>query len=357
MKHLLSQLATGHKLSRQQAVDAFEMMMAGNATPAQIGALLSMIQMRGPTIEEITGAASVMRAHASPVEIPLGLTPIDTCGTGGDHSGTFNISTAAAIVAASVLRPIGFVVAKHGNRAVTSKSGSSQVLEALGVKLGVPGQTLTRCLDIAGICFCHAPTHHPGMKHIQPVRIELGFRTIYNVLGPIANPAGAKRQIMGVYDPSLTEPIANVFKNLGSHQAMVVHGNIPAAAGGQSDNSGIDELTITGPSRISHLREGAVTTYHITPEELGLQRANVDTLQADSPEASALTIVKILNGEKGPPRDIVCLNTAAALVIADAAADLHEGLAMAHHAIDSGKAATTLDALVHTTLEEPPVQA
>ena len=350
MKHILSHLVTGQPLSRQQAIRAFELMMSGDATPSQIAALLSMIQQRGPTVEEITGAASVMRAHASPVIVPLGLTAIDTCGTGGDQSGTFNISTAAAIVAAAVLRPHGFVVAKHGNRSVTSKSGSSQVLEELGVKLGASGETLTKCLDIAGICFCHAPAHHPGMKHIQPVRLDLGFRTIYNVLGPIANPAGARRQLMGVYDPALTEPIANVFKNLGSQHAMVVHGNIPAAAGGQSDNSGIDELTITGSSRISHLRDGEITTYHITPEAMGLERASIDALQADSPAASAKIIVNILDGEKGPARDIVCLNTAAALMIADVVSDLHEGIAMAKQAIDSGKAAETLDALVETSV-------
>jgi anthranilate phosphoribosyltransferase len=349
MKHLLAHLVAGQPLSREQAVEAFELMMSGSATPAQIAALLSMIQQRGPTVDEITGAASVMRAHASLVVVPPGLTPIDTCGTGGDHSGTFNISTATAIVAAAVLRPKGFVVAKHGNRAVTSKSGSSQVLEALGVKLNVTGETLTQCLDVAGLCFCHAPAHHPGMKHIQPVRIELGFRTIYNVLGPIANPAGAKRQLMGVYDAGLTEPIANVFKKLGSKHAMVVHGNIPASAGGHSDNSGIDELTITGASRISQLRDGEVITYLVTPEEAGLTRAHVDMLHADSPQSSALMIVNILNAQKGPPRDIVCLNAAAALMTADIASSLKEGVVLAQQAIDSGRAAETLDALMHIT--------
>ncbi|MCX5661868.1 MAG: anthranilate phosphoribosyltransferase [Planctomycetota bacterium] len=342
MKHLLAILVAGKTLGVEQAVEAFELIMTGQASPAQIGALLAMIQIRGPHVDEITGAAKVMRAHVAKVEIPSGLRVIDTCGTGGDHANTFNISTASAIVAAGAGRPRGVAVAKHGNRSVTSKSGSSQVLEVLGVKLEASPATLTRCLDRAGICFCFAPSHHPAVKHVAPARQELGFRTLFNILGPLTNPAGATRQVMGVFAPELTEPLATVLLRTGTEHAMVVHGQLP-------DGSGLDELTTTGPSRVSHVQRGAMKTYTLEATSLGLARVEPESLRVDGPEASAAVIRRVLAGEPGPARDIVCLNAAAAMVVADLATDLTQGLALVRKSIDSGDAGRALDALVAIT--------
>ncbi len=341
MKHLLAHVVSGKTLSVEQTVEAFELIMTGQAHPAQVGALLGMLQQRGPTVEEITGAARVMRQKVAGVAAPAGLTVIDTCGTGGDHSATFNISTAAALVAAAAGRPRGVAVAKHGNRSVTSASGSSQVLEALGVKLQVTPETLTRCLDEAGICFCFAPAHHPAMKHAMPIRLELGFRTLFNLLGPLTNPAGASRQVMGVFDPALTEPIANVLRELGSKRAMVVHG--------QFGGGGIDELSTAGPTRISHLHHGTLKTESFDARTLGLPSGDPAAMKVDGPEASANVIRAVLAGEHGPARDIVCLNAAAALVVADLAADLSQGLKLAREAVDSAAAARTLGKLVAAT--------
>lgn len=346
MKHLLAHLVSGRALSVDQAVEAFELIMTGQATPAQVGALLAMVQLRGPHVDEITGAARVMRAHASAVRVPAGLAVIDTCGTGGDLSHTFNISTAAALVAAGAGRARGVAVAKHGNRSVTSRSGSSQVLEALGVKLTVKPETLTDCLDRAGICFCFAPAHHPAVKHAAGPRQELGFRTLFNILGPLTNPAGAKRQVMGVFDPALTEPLATVLQRNGSEQAMVVHGQMP-------DGTGLDEITTTGPTRVSHLRGGKVETYTLDAASLGLPRAEAGALRVDSPEASAAVIRRVLAAEPGPASDIVCLNAAAALVVADLAPDLAHGLVLAREAIARGAAAKALETLVAITRADP----
>ncbi len=331
----LRTLARGASLDEANAYAAFELIMTGQATDAQIGALLAAMAVRpgGPSVDEITGAAKVMRRHAAAVAVPDGLNVIDTCGTGGDSAGTFNISTAAALIAAGA----GAAVAKHGNRSVTSKSGSSQVLEALGVKLDVPPQTLTRCLEQARICFCFAPAHHPAMKHAIGPRKELGFRTVFNVLGPLTNPAGAKRQVMGVFDEALTEPIAHVLAALGSEHAMVLHG------------SGLDELALHGPTRISTARDGAVTTNTVTPEELGFNITPLDTLTVDSVERSAEVIRNLLSGETGPARDIATLNAAAALVVAGIADDLKAGVQLAGEAIDSGKALAALNELIRIT--------
>ena len=343
MKPLLAQLVQGHPLSTAQTIEAFELIMTGQATPAQIGALLGMLQLRGPTVDEITGAATVMRAKAVKVAVPAGLTVIDTCGTGGDHAETFNISTAAALVAAAVGRPRGVAVAKHGNRSVTSKSGSSTVLETLGVKLAVSGETLTRCLDEAGICFCFAPAHHPAMKYAAPVRQELGFRTLFNMLGPLTNPAQAKRQVMGVFDAALTEPIANVLLRLGAERAMVVHGEFIAGI------SGLDELTTTGISRISEVYNGAVFTRHVNAAALGLTKADPAALRVESPQQSGAFLHQIFSGAKGAPRDIVTLNAAAALVVAGLAMDLSQGIALAQSAIDSGDVRRVLEKLIALT--------
>lgn len=341
MKDLLAQLVQGRPLSTPQTVEAFEVIMTGQAAPAQLGAMLAMMQMRGPTVEELTGAATVMRDKSVKVVVPAGLTVIDTCGTGGDHAQTFNISTAAALVAAAAGRPRGVAVAKHGNRSVTSKSGSSSVLETLGVKLDVAGATLTRCLDEVGLCFCYAPLHHPAMKFAAPVRQELGFRTIFNLLGPLTNPAQARRQVMGVFDAALTEPIATVLLRLGAERAMVVCGRF-------GDGS-LDELSTAGISQVSEVCDGKVTTRQVNAAALGLPVPMPASIQADSPQRSAAIIGEVLSGKPGPARDIVCLNAAAALVVADLVGDLKEGLQLAGQAIDSGGARRTLEALVKVT--------
>jgi anthranilate phosphoribosyltransferase len=342
VKHLLAELAQGKRLSTAQAVEVFTCIMEGRATAAQTAAVLSLIQARGPSIDEMVGAATVMREKATAVAVPAGLMVIDTCGTGGDHAGTFNISTAAALVAAAAGRPHGVAVAKHGNRSVTSQCGSSQVLEALGVKLTVTGPTLSRCLAEAGICFCFAPAHHPAMKHAAPVRQELGFRTIFNLLGPLTNPAGAKRQVAGVFDAALTEPMAQVLQRMGSEQAMVVHGELGAGRG-------LDELSLFGPSRISHLKGGAIHTRELDPASLGLRRSDPSVLHVAGVAESAAVIQAVLAGEKGAAREIVALNAGAALVVADLAGDLAEGFQRAGEAIDRGAAAKTLEMLAAIT--------
>lgn len=331
----LKTLAQGASLSQDDAYAAFEIIMTGRATDAQIGALLAAIAVRpgGPSVDEITGAARVMRQHAAAVTVPDGLDVIDTCGTGGDSAGTFNISTAAALIAAGA----GAAVAKHGNRSVTSKSGSSQVLEALGVKLDVTPQTLTRCLEQARICFCFAPAHHPAMKHAIGPRKELGFRTIFNVLGPLTNPAGARRQVMGVFDEALTEPIAHVLAALGSTHAMVLHG------------SGLDEIALHGPTRISTAHNGEVTTTTIAPADLGFDATPIDALKVEGVEQSAAVIRNLLSGEKGPARDVATINAGAALLVAGIADDLKQGVQLAGEAIDSSKALAALNELIRIT--------
>ena len=353
MKELLAQLVENQPLTVEQAVDAFEQIMTGKALPTQTAALLAMIQQRGATVDELVGAATVMRAKAAKVTVPKGLTAIDTCGTGGDHAGTFNISTASAIVAAGAGRSMGLCVAKHGNKSVTSKSGSSQVLDTLGVKLAVSTDTLTKCLDQAGICFCFAPAHHPAMKHAGPVRAELGFRTLFNIVGPLTNPAGAPRQVMGVFSPKLTDMIAKVLLKLGTIHAMVVCGQVPDADGDSQQYDPLDELSTCGPNRISTVRDGKVTTVEMDPTtDLNLSLGHPSALRVDSPEASANVITNILAGKGGAPREIVALNAAAALTVGGVAASLEEGLGLAFDAIDTGKAKAALDALIDLTNQD-----
>ncbi|MFW5682633.1 MAG: anthranilate phosphoribosyltransferase [Phycisphaeraceae bacterium] len=353
MKDLLTQLLDGQTLSLGQATDAFEQIMSGRATPVQTGALLALIQTRGATVEELTGAATVMRQKAAKVKPPEGVTVVDTCGTGGDGAGTFNISTAAALVTAGAGRERGVVVAKHGNRSVTSRSGSSQVLEALGVTLACPPDVLTRCMAEAGIAFCFAPAHHPAMKHAAPVRAELGFRTLFNLVGPLTNPAGATRQVIGVFHEQLTDTLAEVLQSLGSERAMVVCGQLPADAHGRVVT--LDELSTAGPSKITHLRTdpagSTLETQRLDPADLDLPFSHPSSMRVDSPEASAAMIRGVLAGDHGPARDIVLLNAAAALVVAALAHDLQEGLTLAAQAIDTGKARQALDTLVRITGE------
>ncbi len=344
IKPLLAGLMSGSTLSSDEAYQAFECVMSGSATEAQIASLLTAIASRngGATTDEITGAARAMRHHVTPVQVPEGLEVIDTCGTGGDHSGTFNISTTAALIAAGA----GAYVAKHGNRSVTSTSGSSQVLAALGVNLDTPAERLPKCLAEANICFCFAARHHPAMKYAVPVRQQLGFRTIFNMLGPLTNPAGASRQVVGVWADDLTEPLAQVLGNLGANHAMVVHGQAETDEG----TLALDEISTAGPTRITTVKSsGPVETVNITPEDFGIARIDLRVLRVDSAEASAEIIRRVIDGESGPARDIAALNAAAALFVADIASDLADGLEKAQQAIDSGAAKTSLQKLIELT--------
>ncbi|MDP7290431.1 MAG: anthranilate phosphoribosyltransferase [Phycisphaerae bacterium] len=335
---LLSRVVAGSDLSREQAYWAFMQIMGGQWTPAQIAAVLTALAAKGETVDEITAAAQAMRDHAVKIDT-AGLDVIDTCGTGGTGLKTFNISTTAALVRAGA----GAKVAKHGNRTNTRSSGSADVLEALGVNLDAGETAVAESLKQAGVCFCYARLCHPAMKHAGPIRRELGVRTIFNVLGPLTNPAGAKRQLMGVFSDALTEPIANVLANLGAERVMVVH-----AA------DGLDEISTTSETRISQFDGEKVTTKTITPEEFGVARANMDDLLIDSPEASADVIRTILGGQSGPARDIVLLNAAAGLFVAGKADDMQAGLAMAAESIDSGAAAGALEKLIAATAESSP---
>ncbi len=347
LQPLLRIVAAGRPLDEAQAHRAFEIIMTGQATEAQIGALLGAMQARagGPVVDEIAGAARAMRHQATAVDVPEGIDVIDTCGTGGDHSGTFNISTTAALIAAGA----GAYVAKHGNRSVTSNSGSSQVLEALGVNLAAGPECLSRCLTETHLCFCFAPAHHPAMKHAIGPRRELGFRSIFNVLGPLTNPAGARRQVIGVFDDRLTEPIAEVLGRLGAVHAMVVHGKSLAAPDTTEGGLGLDEITTTGPTRMTVLKDGQISTSELHPADLGLAPARVADLRIDSAQASADVVRRILGGTQGPARDIAALNAAAALVVAELAEDLAAGLRLACQTLDNGKARQCLDKLVEIT--------
>ncbi|MDP6635265.1 MAG: anthranilate phosphoribosyltransferase [Phycisphaerae bacterium] len=333
---LLSQTVAAGDLSREQAYWAFTQIMDGQWTASQIAAVLIALAAKGETVDEITAAAQAMRDHAVKIDTG-GLDVIDTCGTGGTGLRTFNISTTAALVLAGA----GAKVAKHGNRTNTRSSGSADVLEALGVNLDAGESAVAESLKQAGVCFCYARLCHPAMKHAGPVRRELGVRTIFNVLGPLTNPAGAKRQLMGVFSDALTEPIANVLGNLGAQRVMVVH-----AA------DGLDEISTTSETRISQFDDGQVTTRTVKPEDFGIQRAVMDDLLVDSPQASADVIRGVLSGQSGPARDIVLLNAAAGLFVAGTTDDMQSGLAQAAESVDSGSAAEALDKLIAASLQD-----
>jgi anthranilate phosphoribosyltransferase len=331
LKALLAEVAQGRAMSESEAEAAFDLLMSGGATPSQIGALLMALRVRGETVDEITGAARIMRAKALAIEAPPGT--IDTVGTGGDASGTFNISTASALVAAAC----GVPVAKHGNRAFSSKSGAADVLTALGVNIDADFAVVRECLWEIGICFLMAPRHHSATRHVAPTRVELGIRTIFNLLGPLSNPAGVRRQLVGVFAPQWVRPMAEVLGRLGAEHAWVVHG------------SGIDELTTAGATTIAEYRGGEVREFELAPEDVGLPRARLDDLRGGEPQYNARLMLDLLEGTPGPLRDIVLLNTAAALVIAGKADDLRSGIGLAEEAIDSGRARRLLDRLVART--------
>jgi anthranilate phosphoribosyltransferase len=336
MKALLALVAGGEPLSLDQARSAFEIMMSGDATPAQVGAFLMGLRVRGETVDELTGGAEALRERMVRVQAPADA--IDTCGTGGDASGTLNVSTAAALVVAAC----GVPVAKHGNRALSSRAGSADILAALGVNIEVEPARVERAIREAGIGFMMAPRHHGAMRHVAGTRVELGTRTIFNLLGPLANPAGARRQLLGVFARDWIEPLARVLGQLGSERAWVVHGS-----------DGLDELTTTGPSQVAELRAGRVETFEVTPEQAGLPRARLEDLRGADATTNADALRALLDGVRGPYRDIVLLNSAAALVIADRAGDLAAGVARAVEAIDSGAAKAALARLVAISSEAP----
>ena len=329
----LSRVVRREDLSRVEAAALMRILMGGEASPSLVGAILTALAMKGETVEEIAGMAETMRALAT--AIPATARPlVDTCGTGGDHSGTFNISTTAAFVTAGA----GVHVAKHGNRSASSLCGSADVLEALGVKLDLSPEKVAECIDQIGIGFLFARNLHTAMKHVGPIRAELKLRTVFNILGPLTNPAGADGQVMGVFDRSLIAPLAEVLLQLGSRHVFVVAGS-----------DGLDELTLTGPSFVAEGCAGVVKTYEVTPEAFGLSRADAATLKGGDPAANASILRAILSGEAGPHRDIVLLNAAPALVAGGKAASLDEGIRVAQASIDSGAALNKLEELIRKT--------
>lgn len=325
LQPFIARLADGRVLTRSEARDAFRAIMSGDAGEIEMAAFLMALRLRGETVDEIAGGADVLRSKASMLEAPDGA--VDTCGTGGDGLGTYNISTAAAIVTAAC----GVPVAKHGNKAVSSKSGSADVLAQLGVALDIPLERTQACLDRLGICFLLAPKHHGAMRHVAPVRKAMGIRTIFNVLGPLSNPAGAKRQLIGVFSADWLLPLAETLKALGSQRVWVVHGS-----------DGLDELTVTGPSRVAALEDGAVTSFEVMPRDAGLNEHGLEGLIGGTAEDNAAALQAVLDGEAGAYRDVVLLNTAAALLVAGKVADLTAGAERAAAAIDSGGAADLL---------------
>jgi anthranilate phosphoribosyltransferase len=340
LKPTIGRVATGQPLTAAEAEQAFDIIMSGKATPAQIGGFLMALRVRGETVDEITGAARAMRAKMLVVEAPAGT--IDTCGTGGDGAGTYNVSTAVALVLAAC----GVPVAKHGNRALSSQSGAADVLAALGVNIDADMRLVAKALAQAGICFLMAPRHHSAMRHVGPTRVELGTRTIFNLLGPLSNPAKVRRQVIGVFAPDWVEPLAQVLGDLGHEHAWVVHGA-----------DGLDELSTTGASRVAELKDGKVRCFEIAPADAGLPSGKLADLRGGDAATNAAALTALLAGDAGAYRDIVLLNSAAALIVAERAGDLMEGVRMAAEAIDSGRAKDTLARLVAITNEETASEA
>jgi anthranilate phosphoribosyltransferase len=328
-RSLIAKVATGAVLAREEAAAAFEQMMSGEATPSQMGGLLMALRVRGESVEEITGAVSVMRAKMLRVKAPPDA--IDVVGTGGDASGSFNISTCAALIVAGT----GVPVAKHGNRALSSRSGAADVHAALGVNIELTPEQIGLCIREAGIGFMFAPAHHPAMKNVAATRVELGTRTIFNLLGPLSNPAGVRRQMIGVFSKHWTEPLAQVLKNLGAECVWVVHGS-----------DGLDEITTSGPTAVAALENGKVTTFEIKPEDVGLSVSKPEQLRGGDAETNAAALRDVLKGKKSPFRDVALLNAAAAIVVAGKAKDLKDGLAVAIKSLDSAEAGGRLDRLI-----------
>ena len=329
LKSIIAKVATGDTLSREEAASAFDRMMSGEATPSQLGGLLMALRVRGETVDEITGAVSAVRAKMLRVKAPANA--VDVVGTGGDGSGSVNVSTCASFIVAGT----GVPVAKHGNRALSSHSGAADVLSSLGVKIDITPERVGRCIAEAGIGFMFAPSHHPAWKNVGPTRVELATRTIFNLLGPLANPAGVKRQMVGVFSKQWVLPLAQVLKNLGSEAVWVVHGS-----------DGLDEITLTGPTFVAALEGGAIRSFEVSPEDVGLKRVAGEALKGGNAAANAVALQSVLDGKPSPYRDVALFNAAAALVVAGRAKDLKEGLTLGIQSIDSGAAAERLKRLV-----------
>jgi len=329
LKDFIGKAASGEPLSRAEATQAFDIIMSGEATPTQIGGFLMALRVRGETVDEIAGAVTTMRAKMLPVKAPDNA--IDIVGTGGDAAGTYNISSCSAIVTAAC----GVPVAKHGNRALSSKSGAADVLGALGIDIELGPNKIAECIRQAGVGFMFAPAHHSAMKHVGPSRVELGTRTIFNILGPLSNPAGTKRQLIGVFAKEWIVPMAETLASLGSEHVWVVHGS-----------DGLDEITTTGPTFVAELKGGEVRTFEIAPADIGLKPVEPADLKGGDAVTNAAAIRALLGGEHSPFRDVVIFNSAAALMIAGQASTLTEGAEQAAQAIDSGAARATLEKLV-----------
>src|SRR5262245_408859 len=333
IREAIDKLVNRVNLSEAETIDVMNQIMTGQATPLQVAAFLTALRMKGECVDEITGAARVMREKAHRVNVGA-KTVLDTCGTGGDQKGTFNISTTAAFVLAGA----GVNVAKHGNRSVSSQSGSADVLGALGVKVDAPKDRVELCIAKIGIGFLFAPLLHEAMKYAVQPRRDIGIRTIFNILGPLTNPAMASHQLIGLYSGELVGAIAHVLKNLGSARAMVVHGL-----------EGLDEVSLCGPTKVAELRDGQVKEYTVEPEQFGLERCRLDDLHGGSAEQSAAIVRGVLNGKPGPARDVVLLNSGAALYVSGGGATIRDGIRLAAASIDSGKAREKLDQLVEMT--------
>lgn len=336
MRDILLKLCRREDLTRDESRDAMLHLMSGHASDAEIGGFLVGMAAKGTTVEELVGAATVLREKVVPVPCQGDCIILDTCGTGGDVRHTFNISTAAAIVAAAC----GVKVVKHGNRSASGQSGAADVLEKLGVRLDAPPQTLRHCLDRANICFAFARAHHPAMQFVASARKSLGIPTLFNVMGPLTNPGRARHQVLGVFAPELTDRLAAVLRELGSHRAWVVHAD-----------DGLDELSTLGPTRVSELRDGHIRTWHLDPLELGIPYGRLSDLQVSSVDQAAEVLTRVLRGERGPARDIVVLNAAAALVVSETTPDLPSAMPLVENALDSGKARQALDLLITFSLQ------
>jgi anthranilate phosphoribosyltransferase len=332
IKEAIGMLVGNISLSETEMSDCMKEIMEGGTTDAQIGAFLTALRIKGETVDEIAGAAKIMREKATPIKAPEGT--LDTCGTGGDMAHTFNISTTAAIVAAGA----GVPVAKHGNRSVSSRSGSADVLEALGIRIDLSAEKVEKCLFETGFCFLFAPLFHPAMKFAIGPRREIGIRTIFNILGPITNPAGAKRQVLGVFAEKLTGTLAQVLGNLGATDAMVIHGK-----------DGLDEISISDATKVSRFINGTVENYFIRPEDFGIMKSGIDSIRGGTKEDNAAITLSLLQGEKGPKRDMVIMNAAAALMVSGRAGDFQTGIEMTEEAIDSGKALQKLREFIKIT--------
>jgi anthranilate phosphoribosyltransferase len=329
IKEAITSLISGKSLTMEEAAGVMEEIMSGEVTPAQLGAFLTALRLKGETVDEITGLAKTMRAKAVPVTVDGPL--VDTCGTGGDGAHTFNISTAAAFVAAGA----GLKVAKHGNRAMSSQCGSADVLEALGVKIDLNAEQVQKCLNEVGIGFMFAPMFHPAMKYAAAPRREIGIRTVFNIIGPLTNPAGAGAQVLGVADETLVEKLTQVLKSLGCRHVLVVHGE-----------DGLDEITITGKTKVCELKDGNIKSYSVSPDDFGLSTAGLDSLKGGSLEENAGLLRRVLVGISGPQQDVVLMNAAAVLLAGDRVETMQQGIDLARKVIDSGWAIDKLEQMV-----------